>query len=414
MAGGASPSEPCPTDSRRNPDRATLAWMSACAFALWLEPSAGQLSKYLGPYGAVAASCVAAGLIIVAIATVLGRTASPTAFARPLLLVATLLVLLFALLFPISRSGLIGGGSDRVDALNVALRALLAGHQPYEQVTYLENRPTPLPGALLLALPFYLLGSSALQNLFWGPVLVALAPSMVGARRASVCFLLIFILFCPGALQDFVTGGDYLVNVIYVAVSVHLVMASIDDTRPVARHLSYLLFAASISSRPIFVFVVPILTAFIAQRRGLGLVVEFVLATGIALLAINGPLFLSDPKHFPLFLSAGKLTFYPADLHATLIIPAISLSIACSAFFSRMSPPRVFLFSALSLTPMFVPGLFYRLLTLGPTPKVLIEAAYSLPMTIFGGLWLFTVVAARSPDAPAKGREAIGSGAASR
>jgi hypothetical protein len=358
----------------------------------------GQLWKYLGLYGSVAASCAAAGLIFVVIAWAAER-APPRATSRPLLLIATLLGLLFVLLYPISRSGLIGGGSDRADALDVALRALLAGHQPYHQLTYRGNPVTPLPGALLLASPFYLLGSSALQNLFWAPVLVALAPSMVGSRRAGVGFLFLFIVFCPGSLQDFVTGGDYLVNVIYVAVSMHFVMLSIGDTRLGVRCLSYLLFAVSISSRAIYVVEVPILTALIAQRRGLWRAMEFVLVTGAAMLTINGPLFLSDPNSFPLLHAAGKLNRYPPGFRALLIMPAISLAIACSAFFWPMSPRRVFQISTLSLVPMFVPGLIYQLLTLGPRPSVLIEAGFSLPLTVFGGLWLFSVVAAWSRDA---------------
>ena len=411
MVDAASPSEPNLMRQPGRPDRASLAWVSTCAFALWLEPSVGQLWKYLGLYGSVAASCAAAGLIFAAIALLLEKTAPPRASSRSLLLIAMLLGLLFVLLYPISRSGLIGGGSDRADALNVALRALLAGNQPYHQLTYQGNPLTPLPGALLLAAPFYLLGSSALQNLFWAPVLVVLASSMVGSRRAGVCFLLMFIVLCPGSLQDFVTGGDYLVNVIYVAVSMHLVIVSIGDNRIGARYLSYILFAVSISSRAIYVFEVPILTALIAQRRGLGRAMEFVLATGVGVLAINGPLFLSDPKSFPLLHSGGKLNFYPPGLRAEVIIPAISLAIACCAFFWPMSPRRAFLISALSFVPMFVPGLIYELLTFGPRPDVLIQAGFSLPMTVFGGLWLFSVVAAWSRDAPVKDnadrREAI-------
>ena len=376
--------------------------MSGCAFILWLEPSIGQLFKYLGPYGALAASCAAAAAIFAVVARVAQRPAWPGLTSRLLLLIAAFLVLSFALLYPISRSGLIGGGSDRADALNVALRALLAGRQPYHQLTYLGNPPTPLPGALLLASPFYVLGSSALQNLFWAPALVALAPAMLGSRAAGVGFPLVFIVFCPGSLQDFVTGGDYLINVIYVVISIYFVMLSIDETRRGVRYLSYTLFAISISSRAIYVLEVPILAALIAQRRGHGRAMEFVLATGAGLLAINGPLFLSDPKSFPLFKSAGKLGIYPPGLHAPLVLPAISLATACSAFFWPMSPRRVFLISTLSLAPMFVPGLVYELLTIGPERAVFVEAGFSLPLTMFGGLWLFSTVAAWSQDATMK------------
>jgi hypothetical protein len=37
---------------------------------------------------------------------------------------------------------------------------------------------------------------------------------------------------------------------------------------------------------------------------------------------------------------------------------------------------------------MFVPGLLFLLFTRGPTRDVLLTAGYSLPLTVFGGLWL--------------------------
>lgn len=46
-----------------------------------------------------------------------------------------------------------------------------------------------------------------------------------------------------------------------------------------------------------------------------------------------------------------------------------------------------------------MPGLLYELLTVGSTPEVLISANYSLPLTVFGGLWLFTVVSVWTRDA---------------
>jgi len=95
--------------------------------------------------------------------------AEPTS-ARLVLLMTLLLIAAFIVLYPVARSGLFGPGSDRDDALNVALQALLSGHYPYYAQTYLGNPPTPMPGALLLALPFFALGTSAWQNLFWLPV----------------------------------------------------------------------------------------------------------------------------------------------------------------------------------------------------------------------------------------------------
>lgn len=51
------------------------------------------------------------------------------------------------------------------------MNRLVRGHYPYHAVTYLGNEITHLPGSLLLALPFVLVWTSALQNLFWLPAL---------------------------------------------------------------------------------------------------------------------------------------------------------------------------------------------------------------------------------------------------
>jgi hypothetical protein len=75
-----------------------------------------------------------------------------------------------------------------------------------------------------------------------------------------------------------------------------------------------------------------------------------------------------------------------------LFIPAISLGITSCAWLVRLSPPRVFLISALAFAPMFLPGLLFALASWGPTPAVLASANYSLPLTVFGGLWLISLV----------------------
>jgi hypothetical protein len=366
---------------------------SACALALWLEPSLGQIARYLGVWGGLLCTAVAGAGIATSL-TWLRRKAmdsAPDLAWLSLILIAGTGAVLFLVLFPIATSGVFGGGSDRADALNVALRALVHGRPPYETLTFRGNPPRPLPGALFLALPFYLLGTAAFQNLAWLALFAAASPSMIGSRRGAAIYLLVFFLFCPGALQEFVTGGDYLINAIYVAISVHLLLRVRPEWPRPYRFLAYLFFALCLSSRSIYVVEVPIVAAFIAQRRGVPGLWEFVIATGAALLAINLPFLLTDPARYPLLFSTTKLKFYPAGLHPMFLIPAISLGIACSAWIVRVTPRRVFLISALAFTPMFLPGLLFLLATWGPAPEVLASANYSLPLTIFGGLCLISL-----------------------
>src|SRR5206468_5533158 len=74
---------------------------------------------------------------------------------------------IFAIGYPIANTHIPGMGSDDDDAMNIAVLELLNGHFFYYVRTYLDNLIHHLPGAFLLAAPFVLFGTSALQNLFW-------------------------------------------------------------------------------------------------------------------------------------------------------------------------------------------------------------------------------------------------------
>lgn len=89
----------------------------------------------------------------------------------------------------------IGRGSDRDDALDVAVRRLAHLHNPYAARTNLGNPVSPLPGSLALAAPFVAAGRSAYQNLFWvggfAVLGVALATrpnvALVSCRSSPTC-----------------------------------------------------------------------------------------------------------------------------------------------------------------------------------------------------------------------------------
>ena len=384
--------------NRRNPWTAIQPFgKAALAFALWLVPSVGQLTKYLDPWEAATAVALAAlafGLIFVRVERSQGAPDWPPWAPA---LVALLIALAFAGLFPVARSGLLGRGSDRADALDVAISALLAGRPPYDALTYLGNTPTPLPGALILAMPFHLIGASALQNLLWAPLFAIVSPAIVGERRGATVLVAGLILLSPGAMQDFVTGGDYLVNALYVALALHWAGRTSQQSQIVPNLASGVGLALAVSSRAIYAVEAPVILALVIQARGLRGGVLWAVWFGLCLAMINGPVFLANPSGFPLFMSESKIRYFPRWIQAGLWLPAISVLIAFAAFFQRLTPDRVFGVSALALAPMLLPILLWRLATEGPTSTVLMSASYSLPITIFGGLWLFR----RTANAPA-------------
>ena len=65
-----------------------------------------------------------------------------------------------------------------------------------------------MPGTLMLAVPFALLGNVAWQNLAWWAVLLVAAHRLLGDGRAALAILGLSLLVSPVLLQDFVTGGD--------------------------------------------------------------------------------------------------------------------------------------------------------------------------------------------------------------
>ncbi len=109
----------------------------------------------------------------------------------------------FAVLYPISLRHTLNIGSDREDALRVELTAVRHHQYPYDTHTFLGNPPTPLPGAMLLAAPFFAFGHIAWQNLLWLALFFLFAHSFFRYRATALFFLAVLLLFNPGNLSDF-------------------------------------------------------------------------------------------------------------------------------------------------------------------------------------------------------------------
>jgi len=266
------------------------------------------------------------------------------------------------------------------------LRALLEGHDPYRALTYLGNPPTPMPGALILALPFFLAGDSAFQNLFWMPLFCWWCLKFLGETSAALWCILIFAVGMPASLQDFVTGGDYLVNALYVGVAADLAFVAFRGHTRLARYAAAVLLSVAISSRPTYVLVVPILAGSIWQHRGWKGLAEFLCVVVAICGALNLPFFLHDPGRFPTAHLSQKSADLPAALHANLLLPVLGVAIGSFSFLMKMSRARLFGLLALSLAPLFYIILAYRFFF--QAGSVMEAAAYTLPVSLFAGLWI--------------------------
>lgn len=355
------------------------------AFVLWLVPSTGLILKYTGVRGLIFLPIVGLSAIAILTAILCRRTVDLS--ARWLVGVGGLAVLLFALLHPLAHSGLLGPGSDREDGLNVALHALVRLHDPYSTTSFLGHQLNPMPGALILALPFYLIGNSAFQNLFWVPVLLMRARKWFGTTSAALWCGLVFIVGCPASLRDFVTGGDYLINALYVAIAMDLVVVAGHQERKWYRYAAAIFFSVAISSRPNYLVAVPILAGAVFQSRGWQRMVEFLALVALGCFALNGLLYYHGLSQLPILQVANKMSDIPPSFHAEIVLPTIGALIGFCSFFFRMDRARMFGLTALSLLPLFYLVLAFRMLMSHRFPGVTLFE-YSLPISIFGGIWV--------------------------
>lgn len=270
------------------------------------------------------------------------------------------LTLAFSVLYPISLRHTRNPGSDREDALRVELDAVRHHQYPYAAHTYLGLPPTPLPGAMLLASPFYAVGHIAWQNLFWLALFFVFAAGFFRYNATALFFLATFLLFAPSDLNDFTSGGDYLTNFFYVAIAVALFAHVLD--RPLAIALPVAIFLGiTLSSRAIYpVILIPLLALSLqrtTRRRTAALFTVILLAAA----AVTLPILTPHPlQHLLQVLNqnSGKMRFVPAVLHPRITLPLLALLVACTSFFVRMDLPRLFLIFSASSLAILGPAMF--------------------------------------------------------
>lgn len=218
-----------------------------------------------------------------------------------------------------------GRGSDADDGLNMATVKLLHGHFPYDELTYLDNPISPLPGALVLAAPFVLVGNSAYQNFFWLVIFFLILRGYSRDSRPTLFWVAAVLVLSPVLMNEIVAGGDYLANSIYVLV---FILILVDEERwqfpPWTEYLFAVLFGVSLSSRANFFLLLPLVFAALVRRRGwIQAMVLTLISMGI-FAAITLPFYLHDPAHFsPFQVQHFKLLrFEPTLPRAGLLIPA--------------------------------------------------------------------------------------------
>ena len=309
------------------------------AFCLVL-PSCGVIQKYFGNPGLLIYLVAASTILWIAYSYSSGLILSRLSEKQALYLtVATLaaLVAIFALIYPSANVHLAGHGSDADDALNLAVSELLHGRYPYYSQTYLHNVIANLPGAILLATPFVLLGNSAYQNLFWLAAFFFATSRLTRSFGRGLILVWTLLIFSPVVMNYVVTGGDDLANSIYVLLFMLLTVrwVSSSDVPAWKRVLAALLVGVGLSSRANFLLVMPQLFAALTIKVGWRAALNYVAGAGAAFAAVTIPFWLYDPAGFtPLHAQAHKVAEFQTILpFAGLVVPAlggcIAMALAC-------------------------------------------------------------------------------------
>jgi hypothetical protein len=252
------------------------------------------------------------------------------------LLTWSVIVVAFLVIYPIANTHAPGTGSDDDDALNLGAAALLSWRFPYAHTTYLGNVLHQLPGAFVLASPFVLLGTSALQNLVWLPLFFLTVREEASSQEA-LQWAWIVLALSPAVMHEVVTGTGYLSNTIYVLLGLWWLI------RTKRRDLAAIVWGVTLASRANFLFLVPLAFGYLRQRTGLRTALRATALTCATTACLSVPFYLHDRRHFgPLEAADRLLVFNQLLPQLGLAVIVLMAMLAVTLSFTPMSAAALF------------------------------------------------------------------------
>lgn len=373
---------------------AALAWFL-------LLPSLGVVQRYLGT--AAAWAYLGTGFaLFVSLAVGVSPGKRPTVHDRrwvspAIAVLFATIVVAFCILYPLSNADhvpwradtTVTGGSDRDESLQVGVRELLAGRYPYYQSTPLTNPVTQMPGGLLLAVPFALLGNAVWQNLFWFGAFFAFARFLFGRDRPAVAFIILAVVGCPAVMRDFVTGGDLGVNAITIFLGMFLIVAfAPDNTVASWKKIGAAAFTGvALASRMNYLLLLPPLLAAVARRAGRTDALTCALLTGGAFAAVTLPFYWHDPSGFAPFYLHNKFSQFDGEFHnGGILLPGLGLLFSLMvAFHPANQTVRGWLVQS-GLVIAFPVVVLMALASVRAHGPNFVFSDYALAATFFGGI----------------------------
>lgn len=307
----------------------TISYAIIGALSLQL-PSLGILQKYLGLTGVAFYLVVSSLILFLLIRHILLRGLPSISETKAImLLVLTLLAIScgYSVIYPLANSGIYGPGSDCDDALNIAAAELTQGHFPYYLKTYFNNPISPMPGAVLLATPFVLLGTSAYQSIFWLIVFLLTIKTYLNSWRSCLFFLWTTLILSPDVLYEVFVGNDHLSNSLYILIFSFWMIRAITEPgyNESTKLITACLLGIGLSSRANFVLILPLVFAALAQNAGWKSAIKYTGIACTAFILVTAPFYFYDPAGFSPLHTVNKIKKFRSLLpYSDIVIPLVT------------------------------------------------------------------------------------------
>jgi hypothetical protein len=225
-----------------------------------------------------------------------------------------------------SLAGKSFGSSDADNATVDALTELTQGRYPYYAETFLGNPITPMPGALLMALPFFVLGDVAIQNIFWFAAFFIFVSFYCKNIQVATILCIAVLMLTPNFLYHVLQGTDYISNGIYLLIF----SAGLLETARKKASMGYIviwaiLLGLGLSSRMNFILILPLMFFALIRLAGLPKTIIIMLIVGISFIGITLPFALYDFANFSPLHTSNKLNVNGETPWAPILIPLSGL-----------------------------------------------------------------------------------------
>ncbi|TRX01768.1 hypothetical protein EKO24_003270 [Candidatus Methylobacter oryzae] len=299
-------------------------------------PSGWILQKYLGLAGVTCYFVISSLILFFVTRHILLRGFPKISEAKAILLLALTFFVIcsgFSIMYPLANSGVFGPGSDCDDALNIAVAELMQGHYPYYVKTYFNNPISPLPGALLLAIPFVLLGTSAYQNIFWLFVFLLTIKPYLNSWRSCLFFLWATLFLSPAVLFHVFVGNDYLSNSLYILVFSLWMICAVTESghKESTKLITACLLGIGLSSRANFVLILPLIFSALAQNAGWKPAVKYTCISCAVFILITAPFYFYDPAGFSPLHTINKIKRFRSLLPYSDIVISLTTGLTAVA-----------------------------------------------------------------------------------